>query len=82
MTRPIRETTPLRDPRQLLLVTPTASGFEKNVAYLGSTPKHFHFEGASAFRKELSGEMLGFARTVQFGEIRKFLNVTVLSYFL
>jgi hypothetical protein len=36
--------------------------------------KIFLFERASAFRKELSGEMLGFARTIQFGVIRNFLK--------
>jgi hypothetical protein len=34
----------------------------------------FLFERASTFRKELSGEMLGFARTIQFGVIRIFLK--------
>jgi hypothetical protein len=36
--------------------------------------KKILFERASAFRKELSGEMLGFARTIQFGVIRNFLK--------
>jgi hypothetical protein len=68
----------VRDERGGSYLPGTTHGFvtcstETRVPLL-SRQKNFLFERGSAFRKELSGEMLGFARTIQFAVIRNFLK--------
>jgi hypothetical protein len=70
------ETTPLFDRTNLHPLYPRLLDLLNRNSRTSFIPakKFFLFERGSAFRKELSGEMLGFARTIQFGVIRNFLK--------